>query len=130
MNIWIYRLRNTSLNKCLKSPISEDPLKSDMVNVPKHYWNLSRNTFTIFIDPFEGHSGWKSLSEWYAKSKDCLLTHSLLIISILFLTEAIYCNILWCNFIRNEKYFLYFFLHFGNLESVLNIFFKKDNPYK
>ena len=63
MNIWIYRLRNTSLNKCLKSPISEDPLKSDMVNVPKHYWNLSRNTFTIFIDPFEGHSGWKSLSE-------------------------------------------------------------------
>ena len=63
MNIWIYGLRNTSLNKRLKSPTSEDPSTSDMVNEQKHNWNLSRNTFTIFINPFEGHSGWKSLSE-------------------------------------------------------------------
>ena len=63
MNIWIYGLRNTSLNKCVKISISRDPSTSDMVNGPEHYWNLSRNTFTIFIDPFEGRSGWKSLSE-------------------------------------------------------------------
>ena len=45
--------------------------------------------------------------------------------SILFLTEAIYCNIFRCIYLRNEKYFLTFFLHFLNLASTLNIFEKK-----
>ena len=31
-----YRLQRTWLGKCLKSPVSEDPLTSDMVNRPKH----------------------------------------------------------------------------------------------
>ena len=58
-----YGLRKTSLDKCPKSPLSEDPSTSNMVNGLKHYWNLNDRTFTIFIDPSEGNSGWKSLSE-------------------------------------------------------------------
>ena len=49
----IYRLRNTSLDKYLKSPVLEDPSKTDTVNRPKQCWNLNDSTFTIFIDPRE-----------------------------------------------------------------------------
>ena len=45
--------------------------------------------------------------------------------STLFLTEEIYCNIFTCNSLRNENLFVNFFLHFLNLDSILNIFFKK-----
>ena len=31
-----YRLRKTWLDKCLKSPVSQDPLTSNIVNEPKH----------------------------------------------------------------------------------------------
>ena len=51
-----------------KSPVSEDPSTSNMVNKPKRYAKLSDSTFTIFIDLCESNSGLKSLSEWYAKS--------------------------------------------------------------
>ena len=53
-----------------------------------------------------------------------LLTHWLPMISIVLLTEVIYCNIFRCNYLRNQKYFLNFFLHFLNLDSILNIFKK------
>ena len=45
--------------------------------------------------------------------------------SILFLTEEIDCKIFRCIDLRKEKSFLNFFLHFLNLESILNIFKKK-----
>ena len=64
---WTYGRRNTWLDKSLKTPVSEDPWTSNMVNGPKHGWNLNYSTITIFIDPCEGNSSWKSLSEWYAK---------------------------------------------------------------
>ena len=32
--------------------------------------------------------------------------------SIVFLKEAIYCNIFRCNYLKNEKYFLNFFFFF------------------
>ena len=44
--------------------------------------------------------------------------------SILFLTEGIYCKILRCIYLRNEKYFVDFFLHFLNLEWIFNSFKK------
>ena len=53
MSFGIYRLRNTSLNKFLKSSVSEDPSTSDMVNGPKHCSKLNNSTFTIFIGPCE-----------------------------------------------------------------------------
>ena len=57
-----YRLRKTWLDKCLKNPLSEDPLSSNKVNGPKHCSKLNNSIFTIFIDLFEGNSGLKSLS--------------------------------------------------------------------
>ena len=35
-----YGLQKTWLGKCLKRPLSEDPWKRNMVNGPKHCWNL------------------------------------------------------------------------------------------
>ena len=45
--------------------------------------------------------------------------------SILFLTDVIFCNIFRSIYLKNEKYFRNFFLHFLNLDSILNIFEKK-----
>ena len=36
MHFRYYRVRKMSLDKCLKSPNSEDPLTSYMVNGPEH----------------------------------------------------------------------------------------------
>ena len=77
------------LDKCLKSPVSEDPSRSNMVNVPKHGSDLHRMVFIIFIGHCQVNWVGKSLSYWYAKSWDCLLTHWLPITSILFLIERI-----------------------------------------
>ena len=52
-----YRLRNTSLDKCLKSFISEDPSTSNMVNEPKQGSKHDDSTFTIFIDFCECNPG-------------------------------------------------------------------------
>ena len=68
MYFWADGLRKMLLYKRLKSPVSEDPSKSDMVNGPKHCWNLNESTFKIFIDPCEGNSDLKSLSYWDEKS--------------------------------------------------------------
>ena len=57
-----YGLRKPWLHKCLKSPVSEDPSESNMVNRPKHCSNLNHSTFTIFIDQCEGNGVAKSLS--------------------------------------------------------------------
>ena len=40
-------------DKYLKSPISEDASKSNIVNVPNHCCNLHRSIFTIFIAHFK-----------------------------------------------------------------------------
>ena len=47
--------RKRWLGKCLKSPVSEDSLKGNVVNGRKHSSNLNDSTFTIFIDHFEGN---------------------------------------------------------------------------
>ena len=125
MYFWTYGLRKTWLDKCLKSPFSDNPSTINMVNVPKHCWNLNDSTFTIFICHSACNWRWKSLSEWYVKSLDCLLTHWLPMTSILFLTEAIHCHISRCNYISIENIFPDSFLHFQNLDWILNIFNKK-----
>ena len=45
-------LRNYGLGKpsLVKSPVFEDPSKSNMVNGSKHCSNLNHNTFSIYID--------------------------------------------------------------------------------
>ena len=56
-----YGLQKTQLEQCLKSPFSEDPSKSNMVNAPKYCSNVKDNTFTIFIDHWEVNCPIKSL---------------------------------------------------------------------
>ena len=68
MYFWAYRLWKTWLDKRLKSPVSEDSSTSNMVKGPKQIAKLKDITFTIFIDWWEGNSGWKILSERYANS--------------------------------------------------------------
>ena len=48
-----YGLGKMWLDKCLKSPLSEDPSTSNMVNGWKHCSKLNDSNFTIFIDPCE-----------------------------------------------------------------------------
>ena len=121
MYFWTFGLRKTWLDQCLKSLVSEESSTSNMVNGPKHCWNLNERTFTTFC---QINSVGKNLSERYAKSKDYLLTHWLEMTNIFFLIETIYCKILRCNYPRNKKIFHNFFFHFLNLSSILN-FFKK-----
>ena len=51
----IYRPRKTCLDKCLKTPVWEDPLTGGLVNGPKQWFNLNASTFTILIDHYEGN---------------------------------------------------------------------------
>ena len=48
-----YRLPKRWLDQCLKSPVSEDPTKSNTVNAPKHCSNLRDTSFTIFINHWQ-----------------------------------------------------------------------------
>ena len=50
-----YEHRKTWLDKCLKSPVSENPLTDNLVNGPKHSFNLNHSTFAVFIDCSEGN---------------------------------------------------------------------------
>ena len=50
-----YRLGKTWLDKCLKCPVSDNPLRENLVNGPKHRFNFNGSTFTRFIDHCEGN---------------------------------------------------------------------------
>ena len=45
-----YRFRKTSLYKCLKSHVTEDPSTNNMANGSKHCCNLKGSTFIIFFN--------------------------------------------------------------------------------
>ena len=45
-----YGLRKAWLDNCLQRPVSEDPLRGNMVNGRKYCYNLKNRPFTIFID--------------------------------------------------------------------------------
>ena len=49
------RTLKTWLDKSLKSPVSEDCSKSNVVNVPKHCLNQHHSTLIIFIDHCQGN---------------------------------------------------------------------------
>ena len=62
MYFWSYALPETWLDNCLKIAISEDPLTGNIVNAPKHCWNLIESDFSIIIDHCDNDSVGKSLS--------------------------------------------------------------------
>ena len=76
-------------NKFVKCPILEDPLIRNMVNVPKHCWNLHHSIFIIFINHYQLNWVWIRVSYWHAQPCNCLLTHWMLMKNILFLIEVI-----------------------------------------
>ena len=49
------RQRKTCLDKSLKGPVWEDPTTYDMVNGPKHWFNLNESAFMILGDHCEGN---------------------------------------------------------------------------
>ena len=129
-------LRKTWLDKCLKKPVSGNPLASNMANGPKHCWNLNGSNFTIFIGKCEGNSVAKSVSLWYAKYSDYFLTHWVHMTISLFFKLTIYCNILRCNYLRKKKvcwfffcFFFLFFFPFSNFRINLEYFHNKDDPH-
>ena len=79
----------TYSDKCLKSPVRDNPFKTNMVNVDKHCGNLHQRIFFIFIDQCKVNWVGKSLCFCHAKSWDCLLTHWLPMKRISFLRETI-----------------------------------------
>ena len=129
-------LRKTWLDKCLKKPVSGNPLASNMGNGPKHCWNLNGSNFTIFIGKCEGNSVAKSVSLWYAKYSDYFLRHWVHMTISLFFKLTIYCNILRCNYLRKKKvcwfffcFFFLFFFPFSNFRINLEYFHNKDDPH-
>ena len=48
-----YGLQKTWLDQCLKSFISDDPSKTNMINAPKLCSNFKNSSFTRFIDHCE-----------------------------------------------------------------------------
>ena len=50
-----FGLRKTWLDKCLKSPDSEDQLTGNVVTGSKHCFNLNESKSTRFIDQCEGN---------------------------------------------------------------------------
>ena len=56
-----YGLRKMWLDIYIKSPVSEDPLRGNIVNGPRYCWNPKSSTVTIFIAHYEGNLVGKSL---------------------------------------------------------------------
>ena len=123
-----YGLRKTWLDKCLKRHVSEDLLIGNLVNGPKHCFDLNDSTFTILIDHYEGHLDGKVPSWWQAKSRDCLLTHWLAMTGILFLVETIWCNQFRCCYLKNRNIFLISWCIFQIFIKFWK-FSNKENPH-
>ena len=127
MYFWTYGLRKTWLDECLRSLVPEDLSRNNIINGPQNCWNLNDSTFTIFIDHWEDNYDWKSVTEWCAKSLDCLLIQWHPMTCILFLTEAIYWNVFRFFYLRKEKYFLKFvFFRFSKFRLNFEHFLEKD----
>ena len=124
------RTLKTWLDKCLKSPVSEDPSTSNMVNVPKHYWNLHHSTFIIFLRHWPGNFVRKSLSYYWSLATKLCSKKSLLltcqILGLLVKTLAANEKYLVLNgenltipiqviLSEKKKFFLNFLLDFWNL---------------
>ena len=92
-----------------EKPCLEDPWTDNMANGLKHCCNLNDSMFTIFINHCGGNYVGKTLFKWYKKSYDFLLTHWLLMTSILCFIETILRNRFRCNYLKKKNLFLHFF---------------------
>ena len=83
------RTPKTWSDKCLKSPVSEEPSTSNIVNVLKLCWNLHQCIFILLFDHWKVNWFGNILCYWHARSWDCFLKHWLPMKCILFLREII-----------------------------------------
>ena len=114
-------MSKTWLDHSLKSAVSEHPSTGNKLNVPKHLWNLHDSTFIIFFHHSEEKWFGNYLPDWSLISQGCLLTHRLLITSILFRITGISRLLFKCNSLKNKKHFLSFLFHLWNIHQILNI---------
>ena len=115
-----YGLPKTFLDKYQKSTALEYPWTSNMVNRLKNIWNLNRGTFIIFIDHWGGQLNLKKwlwdickilrliVKTFTASEKSSVLNGE-------YLTHPIDLQLS-----QKQKLFLDFFLHFWNLNKILN----------
>ena len=126
MCFWIYGHRNTSLDKCLKSPTSENPSRSDIVKraetrlkserqyVYQIYWSLWRQLGLIkFLSVICKFSG-LFVNSLTANDKYSLLNRSNLYQQF------------QMQLSQKPKIMFNFFLPFLNLDSILTIFKKSE----
>ena len=125
MNFRYYGPPKTWLDKCLKTPIWDDPSRGNVANGLKHWFNLNGSFFTIFIDQCEGNWVGKSRSWGYLKFQGLLFKHWLLMTSILFLVETIQCKQFRCIYGKNKKTFSQIFCSFFKSRLTLLHFKKK-----
>ena len=123
-----FGLRKTRLDKCLKSPVSENPSTSNMVNGPKHFKSEPQHLYHIYWSLW-----WrfrlKQFLSVICKILGLFVNPLTAVTSILFLIETIYSNIFRCNYLRNGKYFLFFLFFFSFSQFRLNFerFQQKDD---
>ena len=125
MYFWTYGLRKMWLDKCLKSTFSEDPSKSNMVNEPKHCWNLNDSTFTIYNWSMWRQFSWKKSLLVICKILGLFVNTLIPDHKYSLLLRDNLSNIFKSNHLGNNRHFREFFLYLGNLDSILKNFKKE-----
>ena len=113
-----YRPRQTCLDKCLKTAVWEAVSTVDIVNKPKHWFNLNESAFILLSDHSEGNWVAKVALRHNEYSSDLFLTHWLLMTSIPLIVKTSECKQFRCFSLKNKKFFPQFFSAF--FESALN----------
>lgn len=121
-NVW---LQKTCLPKSLKGPVLVHPYNNNVFTVLRHCWNMHNSTFFDFaIVVREIKIRNFSLSQMW-NLKTVLLTHWFqMIIYILSSCKGEFSQSIQMQSFQNQKNFLNFCQHFGNLRKISNTFKK------
>ena len=116
-----YKLWKSWLQNSLKSAVSEHALTVNIWERPKCFRNFNESAFITFFLSFSVKLILKMSSLVLGGILGCLLTHWLLMASIVFKVVRTCNSQFKCNYLKNDKLFLKFLFHFLNLHQILNI---------
>ena len=116
-----YKLWRSWLQNSLKSAVSEHALTVNIWERPKCFRNFNESAFITFFLSFSVKLILKMSSLVLGGILGCLLTHWLLMASIVFKVVRTCNSQFKCNYLKNDKLFLKFLFHFLNLHQILNI---------
>ena len=119
-----YWLQKTWLDKCLKSPVSEDFSTSNMVNGPKHCWNLHHSIFIFLLISVKKPELKKSLLV-ICKILGLFLNTLAAYDKYSLLNRNNFTQSIEMKLSKKQKIFPYFFLNFWQLNQILNKLKKK-----